>query len=580
VTTAAISSITGSTATAGGNVTSEGSASVSARGVCYATTQNPTTSNTCVSSGSGAGSFTASLTGLSPSTTYYVRAYATNSVGTAYGANVSFTTTAQARPILKPLSSSTSVTINQPFRIDVEIGSGAEVQNLYGIAFKLRSQATYVSYIDGSAARGTFLGSGILEFFRKANEQTVEVSLTKTAAPGVSGKGVVASANFISTQTGNVTFELIDVTALDPAGQPIALTTENLSVSVTAGASMCVYPGDTNNDSAIDGSDLIPIGLFYGQTLGNSNTPGVSMQCQLRSPWPADSGTPRRIYADANGDGTINASDVLAIGLNYGKARPSAPPAKIVASSATVQPEPTTMELNMEHRWLGSQRLRLDLYSSSTRALQGLAATIQLDPSLMERVSAYRVVSTGSPLGDRTLSFVQPFVQSEAGVQGYELSVVSTEAVTSGQGGPVMSLELDLKQGIARSVPVSLTRLEWVEADQSWYQLARLPQPYILTPPQGSKDAADQAQEDVLESNYPNPFNPVTQLRYRLGEDTRVRLEVYTMTGTLVKVLVDRYQSKGSYTVDFDGSELSSGVYLYRLQTPSYIKTNKMVLIK
>lgn len=93
VTTNTISSITTSTATCGGNVSADGGATVTARGVCWSTSHNPTTSNSKTTNGTGVGSFTSSLTGLTSGTTYYVRAYATNSVGTAYGNEVSFTTT-------------------------------------------------------------------------------------------------------------------------------------------------------------------------------------------------------------------------------------------------------------------------------------------------------------------------------------------------------------------------------------------------------------------------------------------------------------------------------------------------------
>ncbi|MBR2935704.1 MAG: hypothetical protein IKB81_01320 [Paludibacteraceae bacterium] len=92
VTTSTITQITETTAVAGGSVTSDGNASVTERGVCVATASNPTTSNTKITSGSGTGSFTCELTNLQPNTTYYVRAYATNSMGTAYGEEVSFTT--------------------------------------------------------------------------------------------------------------------------------------------------------------------------------------------------------------------------------------------------------------------------------------------------------------------------------------------------------------------------------------------------------------------------------------------------------------------------------------------------------
>jgi uncharacterized protein (TIGR02145 family) len=93
VTTTAVTGITTTGATSGGNVTSGGNASVTTRGVCWSTSTNPTVSlATKTTDASGTGSFTSTLSGLSPSTTYYVRAYATNSVGTAYGAEVSFTT--------------------------------------------------------------------------------------------------------------------------------------------------------------------------------------------------------------------------------------------------------------------------------------------------------------------------------------------------------------------------------------------------------------------------------------------------------------------------------------------------------
>jgi hypothetical protein len=92
VTTSSVSSITSGTATCGGYVTNDGNATVTARGVCWSTSHNPTVSNSHTTDGSGTGSFTSSITGLSANTTYYVRAYATNSVGTAYGNEVSFIT--------------------------------------------------------------------------------------------------------------------------------------------------------------------------------------------------------------------------------------------------------------------------------------------------------------------------------------------------------------------------------------------------------------------------------------------------------------------------------------------------------
>jgi hypothetical protein len=92
ITTSATGSITSTTASSGGNVTSQGMSAVTARGVCWSATANPVATGLHTNDGSGTGVFTSFITGLSPNTTYHVRAYATNSYGTAYGADIQFTT--------------------------------------------------------------------------------------------------------------------------------------------------------------------------------------------------------------------------------------------------------------------------------------------------------------------------------------------------------------------------------------------------------------------------------------------------------------------------------------------------------
>ncbi len=89
-TTIDFSSITHSTAIAGGNVTNQGSSAVTQRGVCWATTPNPTIANQKMVSGSGFGIYTCNITGITAGNSYYVRAFATNKAGTAYGRQLTF----------------------------------------------------------------------------------------------------------------------------------------------------------------------------------------------------------------------------------------------------------------------------------------------------------------------------------------------------------------------------------------------------------------------------------------------------------------------------------------------------------
>jgi len=106
VTTDAITEITSSSATSGGYVSSNGGSAVTDRGVCWSTSQNPSINDFYESKGSGVGTFTHELTGLSDNTDYYVRAYAINSVGTAYGNQQTFTTQAPFITITSPVASS------------------------------------------------------------------------------------------------------------------------------------------------------------------------------------------------------------------------------------------------------------------------------------------------------------------------------------------------------------------------------------------------------------------------------------------------------------------------------------------
>jgi uncharacterized protein (TIGR02145 family) len=124
LTTTAASSITDISAVSGGNITNDGGTLITQRGICYSTSPSPTTANTSIISGSGTGSFISNLTGLTASTTYYVRAYATNSAGTAYGNEVSFTTTAGGGGIVT--NPGAGVTFNGYTYSSIVLGNGQE----------------------------------------------------------------------------------------------------------------------------------------------------------------------------------------------------------------------------------------------------------------------------------------------------------------------------------------------------------------------------------------------------------------------------------------------------------------------
>jgi uncharacterized delta-60 repeat protein len=83
-----------------------------------------------------------------------------------------------------------------------------------------------------------------------------------------------------------------------------------------------------------------------------------------------------------------------------------------------------------------------------------------------------------------------------------------------------------------------------------------------------------------LKQNYPNPFNPVTKINYELPITNYVSLKIFDISGKIVFILVNQVQTQGSYEVSFDASNLTSGIYFYKLQTNSFSATKKMLLVK
>ncbi|MBK6913705.1 MAG: T9SS type A sorting domain-containing protein [Ignavibacteriales bacterium] len=84
----------------------------------------------------------------------------------------------------------------------------------------------------------------------------------------------------------------------------------------------------------------------------------------------------------------------------------------------------------------------------------------------------------------------------------------------------------------------------------------------------------------TLLQNYPNPFNPSTTIKFQVPNSSFVNLKVYDILGRKVATLVNEEKPVGSYEVNFDASQLSSGIYFYKLQAGSYVETKKMTLLR
>jgi hypothetical protein len=158
ISTDAVTGAGGTVATSGGNITSDGGASVTARGICWGTSTTPTIALlTKTSNGTGMGVFVSSLSGLTVGTTYFVRAYATNSVGTAYGNEVNFTQPGVGLPTVSTTPITNIYASTASSGVDVT-GDGGSAVTAAGICWDINPGPTI------ALPTSTFAGSGIGNF--------------------------------------------------------------------------------------------------------------------------------------------------------------------------------------------------------------------------------------------------------------------------------------------------------------------------------------------------------------------------------------------------------------------------------
>lgn len=222
VTTGSVSNITSSTATVAGNVTADGGATVTERGICYSTSQNPTTANSKVASGSGTGSFSANLSGLAANTTYYARAYAINAQGTSYGSQVSFTTTTSTVTYCASKGSNSSyewIDLVQFAGINRTSGNDGGYKDMTSLQATVARGTTYTIYFSAG-----FKSSSYTEYW------AVWIDYNKNGTFDTNEKVVSGSSSSSGTLSASITI---------PATATLGVTRMRVSMKYNAAPTAC-----------------------------------------------------------------------------------------------------------------------------------------------------------------------------------------------------------------------------------------------------------------------------------------------------------------------------------------------------
>ena len=252
VTTTSISAIAVTTASGGGNVTSDGGATVTVRGICWGTSQNPTISSAKTTNGTGTGSFVSSLTNLTPSTIYYVRAYATNSIGTTYGTQVSFTTLALATNVptvtTTAMSAITSTTATSGGNVT---SAGTSSVTARGVVWSTSQNPTVFLTTKTTNGTGTGIFSSSLTNLIAGTTYYVRAYATNS-----SGTGYGNQLTFTTTVVNSGSIFYVSTTGSDNNPGTISspwLTLQYAFNKITAGQTLYIRTGTYSPSSGTNG---------------------------------------------------------------------------------------------------------------------------------------------------------------------------------------------------------------------------------------------------------------------------------------------------------------------------------------
>ena len=492
----------------------------------------------------------------SPTTTFTITGNAT--ITASFVANPNPTSAS-----IKPVPPA-EVSPGTEFWIEIKVGDPNAVTNLFGAGFVLNYNTTYLDYVSSESM--SWFGTDLV-FLPNNDEIAGKTSIgisRKNPASGISGSGVIARIKYLlnASVPNNMVlnFTLTDITATDHNNATIILNPIAASSNVISGIS--VWSGDTNNDGKVDQADVLPLGIHWNKTGAarqNATTQWASQSC---SPWSPLTAT----YADANGSGKVDQGDVLPIGQNWGKTHTvnkiSLPLSEEINQGYIVWLEKESEEAEKNECVVN---IRYEQTDRLLPELRGLSFVVKYDASI-EKIDNER----GEYFGKEVIDFEN--TDESRREMGYGIARVETNSQINNQG-IILRLRIKSKESDGE---IKIENIEGIDVLGNKVVIESSNLKVNIVELKAEEIASDYR----LEQNYPNPFNPSTILEYSLEKDSYIKLSVYNALGQEILVLREGYISAGRYKAIFDGKDLPSGNYFYKLKTSEDLITRKMTLIK
>jgi hypothetical protein len=576
VSTSAVTLTSATTAATGGNVTADGGSSVTARGVCWGTSTQPTTADNYTVDGIGTGKFTSNITGLTPNVTYYVRAYATNIAGTVYGAQETLEADNEA-PVISTNGDKNVftdanacgavVTVNATATDNVSVGSpmgtrsdGQALTASYPVG--VTTITWTVSDANNNAAIPVIQTVTVTDKELPTIKAPVAVTVSTDAgqcsasnvvlgtpttadnctvtkvssnAPAAFGSGTTVVTWTVTDASGNVATTTQLVTVKDVTAPTVV--TRNVTVSL-AGGLATLMAADVNGGSSDNCSG----------TLTYSVSPST-FNCANTGP-----NTVTLTVTDASGNKSTGTATVTVLG-------------------GTPTPTITVTPANGTYTGGTATTLYLGYGSPSVTLTASGGTSYQWSPTTgLSNATSANPVFTATQAGKFTYTVTATSGSGCTGTASVTLTVIDARC-GSGNSGKLDKVLVCHKGNTicinAGDVADHLNHGDPLGTCTATSQTASL-----------VASGADREASASLEA-YPNPFTNSTTLRFRAAQAGSVQLQVYNAMGQLVATLYNGPVKSGELLErTLDGAGLSTGLYTCRFATEGQTLTQRVVLTK
>lgn len=415
-------------------------------------------------------------------------------------------------------------------------------------------------------------------FYPNSDDANGKVSIgisKKAPAGGSSGSGVIVDVEFLvdsNTPNGTtINFSFVNITANNPSGTQIILSPSGCTVTITSG--LTVWSGDTNNNGVVNQADVLPIGLYWNKTgtARNCHTSETQWIAHTAVQWNPSVAT----YADADGNGVVNQADILPIGVNWTRTHSyiinhtdiEQNTLKTLNNPALRPVAPTTINSNQEFY------VDIIIADNMTPCSNLFGISFVLDYSSSKNVVQAIEAVQGTFLGNDIIFF--PQLDNNNGTVSCG---ITRKAGQGGANGTGILARIKMKIINPTTNTVSFITRDIIANDPDG-------KPIIID--SGNSNVLVDVEQNqhipvdfVLFQNFPNPFNPSTTIKYELPERSFVELTLYDLLGREIKTLLNEEKEAGYHELQFNAENLSSGVYLYRIQAGNFTQTKKMVVLK